>query len=205
MRQQITKSHKNKPSSGPTASELKSIRRFMADHQLEHKYDEATSVTMSTAGTITSLYDGLTQGSSNVTRTGDRIFTDKLSLKWFNSATASDQFQRVVIFYDKSSNGAIPAVTDVLDSASYSAFWNHQNVVLNKRFVILYDHTISQSVNGPAAFYEEWYHKCALTVGFLGDAGTAADLATNQIYFLFIGTGTSGVAFIRLRGDFTDA
>lgn len=186
-------------------SELKAIRRYIAEHQSEPKFTEGTTTTVGTAGVVVPVFLGLVQGDTDTTRTGSRITCTKLSLRWDLTASVTDNISRVIVFVDRGSNGTAPVTADILDSASVNSCNNHRNVEVNKRFTILYDRTIATSVTGPSAACEEWTSKTNRQVGFIGNAGTAADLGTGQIYLLFINAGAAAVgARVRIRGDYTD-
>jgi hypothetical protein len=191
-----------------TKSELRAIRKYITEHRPEVKFYEVQTISLTTGGVITPLYATLVQGDTDSTRTGTQIHNTKLHLRWSQYGNTIDVLTRVIVFYDKASNGVLPAVADVLDSASFNSIIDHVNCTVNKRFVILYDQTRGQNLGGPTTFHEEWTTKFEKTLGFIGNAGTAADLGTNQVYFLVISSSTtalsSATSSVRLRGEFTD-
>lgn len=122
--------------------------------------------------------------------------------------TGIDQFHRYLIVRDKQSNGGALAVTDVLNSVSVSAPLNLSN---QHRFVILYDelvHLNASAEPGSQVPLQRQFHVDSLVQYNSGTTGTVADIATNSLYFIYVGSvapGTedgSATGTIRLR--FTD-
>ena len=104
------------------------------------------------------------------------------------TVTGIDQFHRYLIVRDKQANGGALAVTDVLDSVSVSAMLNLSN---QHRFVILHDelvHLNAFAEPGSQVPFQRNFRVDSLVQYNSGTAGTVADIATNSLYFIFIGS-----------------
>ncbi len=172
----------------------------------------AVSSTMSsdTTGNI-ALLNGIQRGLDYHERLGRVIHMKSVTLKLFNYATAGtgvDQFQRVLVVLDKQSNGTALAIADVLTSAAVTSF---DNLNYRERFVILHDSTIHCNATGEAG--SQRFRKLTIGLGRevvfnSGNAGSVADIATNSLYLISIGSiapgATAGSLQYATRVLFTD-
>jgi len=116
------------------------------DRVLEHKqyaFAGDSTVDYSTTGAIYPVTQNLVQGDQIYNRTGDQVALHKLVVDWNAKNTDASYIAttvRTIIFVDHMNLGATPAVTDVLDTASYLSGYNNVNVQ-KKRFTILFDST----------------------------------------------------------------
>jgi hypothetical protein len=101
--------------------------------------------------------------------------------------------------------GSAPTVSQVLSAASYNSTYNHINVVLNKRFKILYDKQINLCLNGEAQ--KNIVHRIPLKgkIGFVDTGDTSASAGPNSIWLIYIGTSTHVVTDINFRLTYRDA
>lgn len=168
--------------------------RYMVDNNYFDYGPNSASIT--TTPTILSLCTPV-QGSSTETRERDKITATSLQchLTLTNHPSSLTPAQcRVIIGIDRQSNGAAPVVTDVLDSNHVFSFKKRQN---SERFLILRDHSFHISARlgstGPPIVEQglennTWenhdYIKINNTMRFTGNAGTVADVATGNIFFL---------------------
>jgi hypothetical protein len=143
-------------------------------------------------------------GNTNDTRVGDRVQLKHINLRWAVANDTNNTFQRLIIFRDLSSDGAVPAVADVLGAVAYNATYDISNTISNHRFHIVRDMTLATSVNGPAAFHTNLELPLQDTVGFVDTTAAATALGTHQYYYLLIANSASTTSNIYWQIRFTD-
>jgi hypothetical protein len=119
------------------------------------------------------------------------------------AATGMDQFHRTLLVYDRQTNGAALAITDVLNSVSPTAPYNFGN---SARFVILYDqvHYLNATTEpGSGQFYRIRIRRPLDVVFNAGTAGTVADIQSGSLYLIAIGDVGPGVAAGAIITQFT--
>lgn len=122
-----------------------------------------------------------------------------------NSATSTagdhDMF-RIIVGIDRQCNGAQPAVSDILETASnVSSFYN---LVNTGRFKILHDKTHQLNFRsaggaggaadtrwGERGFYYKGYHRLNLPVEYDGTTGAITEIRTNNLFILLISHGAT--------------
>ncbi len=154
------------------------------------------------AGLVTYL-SGVAQGDTSVSREGLRINLLSMQLKfYFHSDFAQVNRQashkgRLLIFVDTMNQGALPAVTDVLEAANCLAFKEHENM---RRFRTLYnkvfrvphagwemntlDVIIPWEGNKQINYYKKF--KKPLKVEFTGVGNLVNDAGRNAIFALWL-------------------
>lgn len=159
----------------------------------EDKYiDLTTSSTVSSTGTVFAL-NGVAQGLTDITRIGNKIRgKDVLCRGVFAiNASATNTLIRAILFCDKQYNGADPAVSDVLGSASVLAPLNRDNT---ERFVILKDQLISLVVSQDnAQKTTKWYKTIPWHMYYSGTDATDASLQTNALCILLLSNEATNV------------
>lgn len=163
-----------------------------------------------TTGQLT-LLNGCIQGSAATNRIGRRIRMVSVYLRgrilMAGTSTGSSPI-RIIIFYDRQTNGAAPTATDLLTSDAISSFNNLNN---NRRFQVVADITRSCiGTAGPQALYFSNFKKIDLSTEFnTGNAGTVADITTGSLYALCYASPGIGVASLitnlNVRVRFSDA
>lgn len=143
-----------------------------------------------TAGTFY-LLNGTTQGDGINQREGRQIYVQSVQCnfraEWNSAAATSPATYRVILFMDKQSNGAAPAVGDLLDTSTALACDALRNLNNRKRFKILLDRRYAMSPTGASnsAIVDSFYLKKFITTQYnAGTAGTVADISSNSIYLL---------------------
>lgn len=153
-------------------------------------------------------HSSLLQGTSSTTRVGQEIRMKDFFMRYSLSlnAAATSNNVRVIVFLDRQPNGAIPLVTDILQTATY---YSPMNALKAKRFKILCDDMYSLSANFPNKF-----KKCYLDLQkklkgvdqrteYKSNLGTPADFSTNIICTLFISNASAnyptGEFYARLK------
>jgi len=200
----------------------------LAPPKYEKKFlDTSLSAAMNqfaTAGVIQSDFVLMTNGAENGKRIGDRINVTNINCHLTISAagaTASlgsnSTVARVILGIDKQANGAVTAVTDVLQSADPYAF---RNMFTLNRFVILKDKlltinmaAVTGSYWGEVARVLKFSWKGNLPILYSGTGATISQVKSNNIFLLVVcdrsgsapdGTYIDGVDGI-VRIKYTDA
>lgn len=154
----------------------------------ELKNIDDTTASLIVAGQTTAMQSGclnsLAQGVTAVTRLGRRITMKSLYWLFEGSLAATSAGAspvRLLIVYDKQTNGAAMATTDVMNTDAINEAHNLGN---SRRFVTLVDEFIEcMGTGGPQAFFRTGYKKMNLQVEFNnGSAGTVADIQTGSVY-----------------------
>jgi len=190
--------------------------------------DTSVQYNLNSTGTV-QLLCAPTLGTDYTNRIGRKIFINSVYIRGYatlespaiapttDTATPT-HLVRFILFVDMQPNGAAPAVTDVLTSASSVAHLNANN---RDRFKVLWD---KQATMGPmavvgatgvslidkASFPIKKFKKVRQEVIFnAGNAGTIADINTGALYLLSIaniaaGVGTDSIAAITTRVRFSD-
>lgn len=204
---------------GKVAPSVKKYVKRCIVRNTEKKFRTDTSIggTPTSTGTVYNvpLY-AITQGAGDNERVGNVISLDKLVWKGYITDGATTPYSaqgaiRCIFVYDKQTNGAAPAVTDILASASYLAPYNHNLVVGagGARFNILADRTMMVPIVDPAITS---YTAKKMTFSLKGKetrfksaGGTIADVATGGIFLLLIGASNSVQASGTTDLEFHDA
>lgn len=150
----------------------------------ERKYfDTSLNGAISSTPTIDTLVGGMVQGTSDVNRIGSQVKFTALTYNYrFDiNASASLSFIRVVVGIDYQPNGAHPTVTDVLETGTIPALRQKDT---GKRFHILSDKVHTMSINGNRGVYKTNYINLDLKTEFDGNAGSIADVSTNNLFFI---------------------
>lgn len=150
----------------------------------EYKFLEAiNTVTPSNTGSVQPL-SIITQGDQNTMRSGNEIkVTSALMRATITKAAAATATKvRCIIFSDVSSNGAVPALADVLQTANQDSPVNRVN---GTRFTVIMDRSYVLDNDKPMKQLY-WYKKLQHHIHYLTTDNTNGSLGQGQIYFLTI-------------------
>jgi len=161
------------------------------------------------AGTLICI-NACSRGTDIGTRVARQFTMRSLELRYSVKlgATPTNQAIRVLVFYDRQANGALPAIADVLQAATVTAPRNLEN---RNRFKILYDRLHVLETAGPTREMVRWYRKLRHPTQFnTGNDGTVGDIATGSLFVLAFGTiaaddNTRGEWSYNTRVRFQDA
>lgn len=122
----------------------------------ERKNIDAGSAAMITIAQTTSnllLLNGVDDGATSTTRIGRRITMSSLEVRFVGSMAATSAGSsplRLTVVYDRQSNGAAPAATDVFNVDAIYAMMNLSN---SRRFKVIIDELVETvSTAGPAGW-----------------------------------------------------
>lgn len=141
------------------------------------------------------LLNGVTTGTSSITRTGQSIkavnIQFNLAITVNSSATAS--FLRCIILRDEQPNGAAPAAANILNVGGN--FISPRNVGYNERFHVFYDELFAVCLNGPANKVISFVRPLGFhTIFNTGTAGDITDITKNSLYLILLSNeATNGV------------
>jgi len=169
-----------------------------------------------TTGTVTAL-NLVAEGDDNISRNGRQI--QIASVEVIGKANPVDgsttpDFCRLMLIYDSQTNGALPAITDILAASTSNSFLNLDN---RDRFHIIADHkfvigglstTATQTyAQSPTLELIDIHRKLALHTTFKGTTGAIASIATGALLLVSIGDvppNDGALAGVSTRIRFTD-
>lgn len=161
---------------------------------------DPTTTTITSTGTLV-LLNGAAQGTDFTNRIGRKIKMTSLFIRAFiypEDDITLESLLRVSIVYDSDANGAAPAITDILKSASPIALMNLNNrdrfeVLMDKQYMIgKTNNTATQALtNGNNLFDFKEYITLDHDTIFGGTGATIADIKTGSIYLMMI-SSTAG-------------
>lgn len=164
---------------------IKSVGLLKSLINTEEKYiDVATNNSFGTSGIVT-LLSACAQGNDDVERNGNKILMKDLLFRVNinGSSTPSATNVRFILFVDKEFDGAVPSVTQVLQTASHLS---PINIDYTKRFVILSDKRYSFTNTGYLSTFVKIYKQLQFHAFYDGSTTATADCKENMICALFI-------------------
>lgn len=144
--------------------------------------DSATSVNITSAGNVHHM-TAIAQGDGASNRDGESVKVKGISFKSYvnhNPSGLTEQLCRIIIFRDIDSRGAIPAVTDLLDTANVIS---HRNLDNTSRFTVLMDRIISVNADNDTTNCFKYIDK-DMHVKWTDTAST--DTASGHLYLLYV-------------------
>lgn len=209
----------------PSAKMVKAVANVIKRKDEERKYIDLDSqnAAYSFSGTVIPI-SSCVQGTTALTRIADQINPISLNIRGRligNGANVANttQVARFMVFRDKFSNGAAPAVADVLQiTGSNDIVYSPLNVNNLGRFIVLYDKMVTfdnqtlalgnASASGSVRCAPiHVYRKLKYSTRYKANNGTVADYLSNGYFVLICGnvnTNDISVEFYS-RITFTDA
>lgn len=189
---------------------------------------------LNTTGSINVL-NNMTIGSSMWNRVGRKVTLKSINAQgWFtstnNNATPSECFVRIMIIYDKQPNGALPAISDVLQDQTNGAGDQHQStvysglnlnnrdrfeVICDRRFFLAGFNATTGASGGITATADEMHFEIFHKLGnrethYKADSapGVIGDISTGSLFCLTLGGLAAGsenmAAAMNLRLRYSD-
>lgn len=197
----------------PVAPNVKQYVKTCMERLIEKKFlNQAITITNITgAGTIqqAALFN-ITQGTGDSNRTGNII---KVSELWWHLTFTDTQMNviRAVLLWDRQPNGAAAAIADVFNTSDINASFNTNTVIGHggRRFKIVSDNQYSLippivATNHPVKYNKRINFKSDVPVVFGGNAGTIADMTTNNLFWVFFSNTNTCDLSGNLQVKFTD-
>jgi len=163
------------------------------------------------------LLNGCAVGTEFTDRIGRKITMKSIFIRGHlipQDDTSGPNNNRLLVVYDKQTNGTAVVATDVLKTAVPASQINLNN---RDRFVILYDkcwvqgkvsNVATQSfASGPNCFKIKLYRKLNLEVQYSGTTAAVSSIATGSVYMIWLSenVATDGaIAQLSTRIRFTD-
>lgn len=162
---------------------------------------------LDTTGSIT-LLNTIAQGASVNQRVGKKVVLKSLQCRGqsFNNSAATGNDVAFLIVYDKRPTGALPAITDILNTANSRAMNNDAN---SGRFRIMKrvdcmmtgnDTNITDTTYMSQDFFLDL--KGVQTVFKAATTGAIADIEQGALYLVTVGTAAAGTGAAALRVGF---
>lgn len=179
-------------------------RKLIGDRETGYVDLATAAYALDTTGSVT-LIATVAQGTSVNQRVGKKIMWKSIQGRGYmmaNSATVQSDVAYLLV-YDKRPTGSVPAITDILVSASSRAFNNDDN---SGRFVILkrVDRQLLGNGTTPATGREgysiDFYKKLNKPACFKS-AGTGAigDIEQGALYLVTVGSAAAGTGAAALN------
>lgn len=166
---------------------------------------DPNNYTVTATGSVT-LLDGVATGTDFTDRIGRKICLKSHYCRGVifpEDTTTSNQLIRMLIVYDMQTNGATPAVTDVLKSADPTSQLNLNNrdrfrVLVDKQWVLApIDTTATQSYAGSPTIHQfKKYKKLNHEVVYNGTTAAIGSIATGGLFMVLVGSNAAGTAAI---------
>lgn len=133
----------------------KYIKKAMNKSEFNY-VDTYSNTTVTTSGITPICLNAIATGTDVGTRVGREIILKSISGRFGIQCGDSTNFVRIVIVYDISNNGTIPAVSDILETGDYRSDINYDNL---SRFKVIYDNFFGLSLAGSGAMVDKFYKR----------------------------------------------
>lgn len=164
--------------------------------QIEVKHvDTAITGDVNTTPVFT-LLNGISQGADSDNRVGRTVVMSRINirLQMTNETAVKDRLSqmRILLVYDRQTNGAVFNVTDVLDAVTLESQWNHDQT--ETRFLVLYDSVVPLNTYGGSATSVDVYHWfksieqfICLPTQYVDNGSTVASIVRGSLYLVYFG------------------
>ncbi len=158
-------------------------------------------------GSIFSL-NGVGAGTANFQRIGKKMAMRSLYLQLAferNPASATNtDYVRVIIVLDRQTNQAAPTVVEILQLDTlvtpFVDMWAPNNLNNSKRFVTLWDHRMAFHRDFISGRIVRKYLPLSQSVQFDNAGGAVADISTNSLWMVCIGSVATGGSVPNVTG-----
>lgn len=147
------------------------------------------------------LLNGVSAGTNNINRVGRKILMKSLEMRIQfvkGGATGASTCVRMLIVYDKQTNQALPAFSDVLAVAGDNLDpFKSRNIENTERFIVLCDELInfaSVASIDPSTWSAKKFLYFQLPVRFDSNSGGIADITTGSLLLMFLDNNTGAAA-----------
>lgn len=155
---------------------------------------------------VLTLLNGLVPGNSASQRIGMKVQIKSLQMHLSNyviSGSGIDQIHRMWIVIDRQANGLAPTLAQIMTQADTMGLRNLEN---RRRFKIVMDKSFLLNATGEPGSSKLWKvymkFKRPIVVEYnSGVAGTVADIVSNSLYFIQVGTSAAGVTAGKVIGN----
>lgn len=171
----------------PAARQLwRDIKYLKSVVNVERKYLDSTfNTTVSTTENF-QLLNGMTQGTSGITRTGQSIKIVSCFVRFYmtmNSAATTTQV-RIFILKDSQPNAAVPTAANLLQDSTN--ILSPLLIAFGRRFKIFYDRMIRLDTNKLNQELKYYLRLRFHTEYGTGNTGTISDISKNSLYIMLV-------------------
>lgn len=166
------------------------------------------------------LLNGLTQGTTVLTRIGNQILIKKIHLKFYiegalfaQTPTIAMGVVRILLLWDKQPNGALPALSDILQSTTNTtSITSSMDLDTVQRFNVLWDKRFTyanQVTNVPFSEgnqYHEYFVRTNLKTTYAAaSAGDITDIRTGALLLVYVSDSAAAAndpvvsGYVRIR------
>ncbi len=143
----------------------------------------------------------IAQGDTTLTRDGAQCKLVSIYIKGFleMSASATSTTVRLMLIWDKQTNQAIYATTDLLLNATEKdSVVSPLNLNNKYRFVVLWDRLFSMSITGTQTIHFTYFKKLNIVLRYDASTTAIADLTTNSISMLRVSSEVTNVPLMTI-------
>lgn len=168
---------------------IRSKPRTRLNRVLEEKFvDKDTNTSVSTSGSVIPI-NGIAQGFTSIQRIGVRVCMTSISGRFFPYVSSGNAFMRVLVVYDKRSNGTLPTIGMILDGTpDYSSPLSD---TYKYRFTVLYDNLFVLTSSGSMAASDRFYKKIDLPMEFIGTTNLSSVIGCGVVWLVCISSASS--------------
>lgn len=166
----------------------------------------AQALQLSPTFTLPFLVNGVVQGVTGGQRIGRKVNFKSMQYRLSITngtgiaATPSVTQVRVLVLYDRQTNGALPALTEIFSpTATFDALIALQE---SKRWVILSDKTYQNDSTAGSVLSIKCFEKMAMETQYNGAGGVVVDVAYGGIYILIAHNGGAFTTAPTVDGNF---
>lgn len=173
---------------GPAMAALRGLWDLKKMINVEYKVFDTTNtgVSVTNGGTLYN-FNGIAEGDDQGQRNGRSIKATSIYFRGACaiSSAATASIVRLIFFVDTTGDAGTPAITDILNTASYLSSMNIATQA-GTRFHVLKDFTMSMSNQGRQITAIKLFKKLAYHLKYTGSLNT--NVGKNAIYLLAIGS-----------------
>lgn len=156
---------------------------------IEQKHFDDTNVVEVASDAVARKMSNMAQGDTSAERQGVVITSKYIDIQGnlvWKTNVLQKTLARIIIFYDKSCNGILPNITDVLEVSSVDSQLNNVNL---KRFQIISDRIYtnhSPSTTIALQTHVSIKRKLSKNLNYLGTSNSTAHQGKNSIFMLCV-------------------
>lgn len=182
------------------------VQRIMRKRQ-EHKAFsiQVSGATISAAGAIVPLSNGVIEGIDITNRSGTTIRVIQQHFHFAFAMNTNDQSARFIIFRDLFNTGTTPTVAEVLPTSGYLSHFSDIRMVQQKRYHILLDRIKDVSVTGPSRVTDHAVLNFSGNIYYNASTAVPAANGKGSLFLLVIGSQNTGLVDYDWQMTFTDS
>lgn len=185
------KMHKKK---APTNKALDRKINRITNQIVELKYSDLQNLAVAGGSGAFGLWGGanqyqIQQGDAVTNRNANKIYACSIqtTCSVFLPAGASGTAFRIIAFWDKTANGAVPTGNSVFDTTTLTDFTTAaRNVGFLKRYNVVYSKRFVMNPSDATLAYTKQVHlrfKLGRIISYTGNAGNITDMSLNLFWF----------------------